>query len=176
MRDHREKHRDTDLGTAASVPCCWGSPCPACWSWCWCGYSGCSEAVLGARCHSCWGISARAGSDLAVAWSASVRMTQTEQTFYFNLLIAGHAIITVNPIPTDPHQKATWEPRESVIQEQIILHIIKTVYLQCQKWHILPLGSMALAESLKKFIHRSSKYDLLDSIFVYLLFWSSEDF
>lgn len=71
--------------------------------------------------------------------------------------MAGHAIITVNPIPTDPHQKATRELRESVIQEQIILHIIKTVYLQCQKWHILPLGSMALAESLKKIFIDKSK-------------------
>lgn len=145
LRDHRKKHRDTDLGTAASVPCCWGSPCPACWSWCWCGYSGCLEAVLGARCHSCWGISARAGSDLAVAWSASVRMTQTEQTFYFDSLMAGHAIIAQS---IQSQQTRIRELRESAVQQHIILHIIKTVYLQYQKWHILPLRSIVLAESI----------------------------
>lgn len=56
---------------------------------------------------------------------------------------------TVNPILTDPHLKVSGELRESVIQEQIILHVIKTVYLQGQKWRILPLRSMSLAESIK---------------------------
>ncbi len=56
---------------------------------------------------------------------------------------------TVNPILTDPHEKASGELRESVIQEQIILLVIKAVYLQGQKWHILPLRSMPLAESIQ---------------------------
>lgn len=46
---------------------------------------------------------------------------------------------TINPIPTDPHQKATRELCESAIHQHIILNIIKIVYLQCQKWRILPL-------------------------------------